>query len=68
MLFFISSPDLIVDNLSYVFQCNAKFFIQSYSTGAIKETEKTKLKLCGGVKLAVKFDVEARIFPDTEKE
>lgn len=47
---------------------NAKFFIQSYSTGAIKETEKTKLKLCGGVKLAVKFDVEARIFPDTEKE
>ena len=53
---------------TYLMYSNAKFFIQSYSTGAIKETEKTKLKLCGGVKLAVKFDVEARIFPDTEKE
>ena len=47
---------------------NVKFFIRSHSTGAINETEKGKVKLCGGVKLAVKFDVEARIFPDTEKE
>ena len=34
----------------------------------IKETEKAKLKLRGGVKLAVKFDVEARLFSDTEEE
>ena len=49
---------------------NVKFFIQSYSTGAIKETctEKGKLKLCGGVSLSVKLDVEARLFSDTEKE
>ena len=47
---------------------NVKFFIQSYSTGAIRETEKGKLKLCSGVKLAVKFDVEARLFSDTEEK
>ena len=65
-VFFISCPDLIVDNfISYVFQ--SKIF-QSYSIGAIKETEKGKLKLFGGVKLAVKFDVEARLFSDTDEE
>ena len=47
---------------------NVKFFIQTYSSGAIKETEKAKLKLCGGVKLAVKFDLEARLSSDTEEE
>ena len=47
---------------------NVIFFIQLYSTGAIKETEKGKLQLCGAVNLAVKLEWEARLFSDTEKE
>ena len=47
---------------------NVKFFIQTCSTGVINETERGELKLCSGVKLAVKFDVEARLSSDTEEE
>ena len=41
--------------------------IQTYLTGAIKEKEKNN-QCRRGVKLAVKLDVEARLFSDTEEE
>lgn len=43
------------------------FLIQTYSTGAIKEKEKSN-QCRRGVKLAVKLDVEARLFSDTEED
>lgn len=59
---------MIADNfyVSHVYS-NVYSLIQTYSTGAIKEKEKSN-QCRRGVKLAVKLDVEARLFSDTEED